>query len=235
MRRSRVGRCDALFVDVLCPPLLPALRPLAHTHAHHTRTPQVCDAARRCFGAAAVEADPSQRFRLHCAGAGEWIASHAHSERGRASIDVLIIDLEDGGSTPIVVAAAAASEQRSTAPDRTLRAPPPFVLDRSFFDDGALRALAPGGVLAINAIGTPEALSDAMLTMRNLLPPHFATELCAVPGDTSGLCRGGRGPLQVLMLVALGALAHTNLSAIRSACAGFPPLCHRPPRDPLRL
>jgi spermidine synthase len=115
----------------------------------------VCYAARRYFGVAALE---SSRYRLHTGCAMEWLAT---AEDG--SIDVLVVDLEDGSSA------------RSDA----LIAPPPPVLSQYFLEDAA-SAMAQGGVIAINAIGSKEQLDTAMNKISAALPAHYSHASCTV-------------------------------------------------------
>jgi hypothetical protein len=135
----------------------------------------VCFAARQCFGVDALElgsdgsrdeAGVSRSFELQQGCAIEWL-----TEVEPSSVDVLIIDIEGdnqsgcASGTPI-----------------DLVAPPSFMLSLPFMHS-ATDALAAGGVLAINFIGTESYLAEMRANFPTLLKGlgEFDVAACRAP------------------------------------------------------
>lgn len=126
----------------------------------------VCAAARDHFGVAELEAS-SSRFRLHEGCGFEWLEAAPPD-----SADILVIDMEFGeidaevGAPQPAVGSADGAGDAAEAADATgpLLAPPrrflrPEVLAR------CAKVLAPGGVLAVNALGSALEVEKAAMTL----------------------------------------------------------------------
>jgi hypothetical protein len=122
-------------------------------------SPGVLTAARDFFGVAALEASP--RFALHCGCAVAYLAE------SQAVYDVMIIDIEGGNG---------GDDDEEADP---LVAPPRTFLSAEFLSS-AQRALAPGGVVAMNAIGTPAAVQSALDALAENWPLHTQA-VCKAP------------------------------------------------------
>jgi hypothetical protein len=143
---------------------------------------EVCAAARAHFGVAELEA--SDRFRLVEGCGFEWLATAA-----AGSTDVLIVDMEAGDAE--VNIGEPANDDRAESLDEAatgaasgggqergpLLAPPRKLLEPAFVARCA-EVLAPGGVLALNALG-----SDA--EVRHVAAQFSAFAACSPPASVA--------------------------------------------------
>jgi spermidine synthase len=136
-------------------------------------SPAVLAAARDFFGVGALEAEhPRSRFAVHCDCAASWIAARSSREDEQAPpYDVVIVDIEDGGQDGDEV--------------EELVAPPRAFLSPDFLGD-VRRSLAPGGIVAMNVVGTPAAAQSALQAVGDGWPLH-SHALCKAPSTGDGM------------------------------------------------
>lgn len=131
----------------------------------------VCAAARECFGVQSLER--SSRFRLHQTCAFEWV-----SAAPPASLDVLLVDLEAGEAALAPLwSQLDAAQKAELGGELPLVAPPQRALSPEFIR-ACRAALAPGGVVGVNALGGGAAIALASASLGATLGARAS---CAAP------------------------------------------------------
>ena len=125
---------------------------------------EVCEIAREYFGVAELEASSGGSFRLIHGDARSYMEKVAPGK-----IDMLIVDIEDGGFTI-----------HHDDEDRLIQAPPAWLLHDKFLKSlGA--AVCPGGALAINTLACQRGFEYVSTQLDGVLKSHNFGYSVSVP------------------------------------------------------
>ena len=213
-------RSDACRIGVLgagacgLPAFLHEALPQAQVDAVEVSA-DVCAAARECFGIQTLEG--SSRFRLHQACAFEWV-----SAAPPASLDVLLVDLEAGEAALASLWSQLDAEQRAAmGGELPLVAPPQRALSPEFVR-ACRAALAPGGVVGVNALGGSAAIALASASLGATLGARVS---CAAPMPPPGEGEDAAFPeLEQRLLFFGDGVDGAGADEMRTALDALPPL-----------
>eukprot|EP01134_Creolimax_fragrantissima_P005496 CFRG5496T1 len=148
-------------------------------------SPDVVDAARDFFGVRKLEEKQDNRFTLIGSTAEEWVeliqTGMPLGEATHESLDLVIVDIEDGDNGD----GFHTDMSSSYSLEAQLIAPPTSILNPKFWSNLS-SVVAPGGVIAINVIGTEVAHEDMRNHLVAYLPSNWTLSSCTAPNIISG-------------------------------------------------
>lgn len=174
----------------------------------------VCAAARECFGIQKLEGSP--RFRLHQTCAFEWV-----SAAPPASLDVLLVDLEAGEAALAPLWSQLDPKERAAlGGELPLVAPPQRALSPEFID-ACRAAVAPGGVVGVNALGGRAAIALASASFGATLGARVS---CMAPMPPSDGATDVIPELEQRLLFFGDGVDCAGADEVRAALDALPPL-----------